>query len=120
MYIALAGAQRPERETFPNKSECDIESDVESERLQAKSQMPNVVLHAAPNSFLVEFIYFKWLFVGQTTQFYRGQHFAVVVVVVVAAAAAVIAWFSIHPKNSSSSLSSYKFEAYNCIVSLYP
>lgn len=81
--------------------------------------MPNVV-HAAPNSFLVEFIYFKWLFVGQTTQFYLGQHFAVVIFCLLLLLLPVCSFFSGFPfiRNSSSSLSSYKFEAYNCIVSI--
>lgn len=82
--------------------------------------MPNVV-HAAPNSFLVEFIYFKWLFVGQTTQFYLGQHFAVVIFcLLLLLLLPVCSFFSGFPfiRNSSSSLSSYKFEAYNCIVSI--
>lgn len=107
--------QRPERETLRTRVNV-----TQSLTLRPQAKIPNaecVVLHAATNSFFAEFIHFKWPFVGQTTQFYLGQHF------VVAAAAAggliCILCFSIHSsENSSSSLSSHKFETHNCIVSI--
>lgn len=75
MYVTLNKPQKTRKRHIWKRVNV-IELTHRDYKQNSKCRMLYVV-HAAPNSFLVEFIYFKWLFVGQTTQFYLGQHFVV-------------------------------------------